>query len=81
MRQEPALLRAEVAAAAAGGAATLMVLLRVDCLAFCHGLEFHHTGEDRGVFPAVEARHPEPAESLARRRRISTARRSSWPTC
>lgn len=33
--------------------------LKAHCLAFCTALTAHHTGEDRGAFPALTARHPE----------------------
>lgn len=33
--------------------------IRQHCLAFCQSLEFHHTGEDAHVFPAVARYHPE----------------------
>ncbi|HTJ36868.1 MAG TPA: hemerythrin domain-containing protein [Dactylosporangium sp.] len=29
------------------------------CLAFCGALERHHTGEERGVFRVLAAKHPE----------------------
>ncbi|WP_411083457.1 nitroreductase/quinone reductase family protein [Streptomyces sp. cmx-18-6] len=32
--------------------------IRQRCLAFCQALEFHHTGEDGHVFPAMEGYHP-----------------------
>lgn len=70
-RQELALLRAEVAKAAADGtpAGGLVLQLRVNCLSFCHGLEFHHTGEDQMIFPWLEKQYPELAEPLTRLRR------------
>lgn len=40
--------------------------LRQRCLEFCQGLEFHHTGEDAHVFPAVAAEHPELREPIVR---------------
>ncbi|MEV6103504.1 nitroreductase/quinone reductase family protein [Streptomyces sp. NPDC051940] len=69
MRQELALIRAELAAAAEGSAPGLILQLRVNCLTFCQGLEFHHTGEDNGVFPGLERAHPELAGTIARLRR------------
>lgn len=33
--------------------------LRAHCLSFCAALERHHTGEDRGAFPALAERFPE----------------------
>ncbi|KOV26031.1 cation-binding protein [Streptomyces sp. XY431] len=55
-------LRAEAEAHLAGGvghAPSLGLQLRQHCLAFCQGLTVHHTGEDRGVFPALARSHPE----------------------
>ncbi|MFJ4667186.1 nitroreductase/quinone reductase family protein [Kitasatospora purpeofusca] len=55
-------LRAEAEAHLAGGvggAPALGLQLRQHCLAFCQGLTVHHTGEDRGVFPALAGSHPE----------------------
>ncbi|MEK2489687.1 nitroreductase/quinone reductase family protein [Kitasatospora purpeofusca] len=55
-------LRAETEAhlaAGAGRAPTLGLQIRRHCLAFCQGLTVHHTGEDRGVFPALARSHPE----------------------
>ncbi len=55
-------LRAETEAHLAGGAGrapTLGLQIRQHCLAFCQGLTVHHTGEDRGVFPALARSHPE----------------------
>ncbi|MER7759743.1 nitroreductase/quinone reductase family protein [Streptomyces sp. NPDC097619] len=57
--------------AAQGGPAPapgLGLQLRQHCLAFCESLEFHHTGEDRHVFPALERQHPHLAAPLARLR-------------
>ncbi|WP_349877624.1 hemerythrin domain-containing protein [Micromonospora sp. HUAS YX12] len=43
-----------------------------DLLLFCHGfcaaLTAHHEGEDRGLFPAIAARHPELRDTLDRLR-------------
>ncbi|MEU4426741.1 hemerythrin domain-containing protein [Actinoplanes sp. NPDC024001] len=33
--------------------------LRAHCLAFCSALARHHTGEDRGAFPAIAEEFPE----------------------
>ncbi|MDY0810931.1 nitroreductase/quinone reductase family protein [Kitasatospora purpeofusca] len=55
-------LRAETEAHLAGGvghAPALGLQIRRHCLAFCQGLAVHHTGEDRGVFPALARSHPE----------------------
>ncbi|WP_407566040.1 nitroreductase/quinone reductase family protein [Streptomyces sp. 184] len=71
LRQELALLRAEVASAAAEGrpAGGLALQLRVNCLSFCQGMEIHHTGEDQLVFPMLEKLAPDLAEPLALLRR------------
>ncbi|MFB8200980.1 nitroreductase/quinone reductase family protein [Kitasatospora purpeofusca] len=42
-----------------GGAPALGLQIRQHCLAFCQGLTVHHTGEDRGVFPALARSRPE----------------------
>lgn len=34
------------------------------CHGFCSALDAHHTGEDRTLFPAIEAAHPELAPVL-----------------
>ncbi|MFB8240783.1 nitroreductase/quinone reductase family protein [Kitasatospora purpeofusca] len=55
-------LRAETEAHLAGGAGRAPALglqIRQHCLAFCQGLTVHHTGEDRGVFPALARSHPD----------------------
>ncbi|MGY0464867.1 nitroreductase/quinone reductase family protein [Kitasatospora sp. cg17-2] len=55
-------LRAETEAHLAGDARrapSLGLQIRRHCLAFCQGLTVHHTGEDRGVFPALARSHPE----------------------
>lgn len=33
--------------------------LRINCLTACHGLRFHHTTEDNGMFPLLRTRYPE----------------------
>lgn len=40
--------------------------MRTHCLDFCAALKQHHTGEDRGGFPALERRFPELAGPLRR---------------
>ncbi|MFD7667064.1 nitroreductase/quinone reductase family protein [Streptomyces sp. NPDC059788] len=40
--------------------------IRQHCLAFCQSLEFHHTGEDAHIFPAVARYHPELRPALDR---------------
>lgn len=47
----------------AGDAATTDLLLY--CRGFCTALDGHHQGEDRALFPAVAAAHPELAPVLA----------------
>ncbi|MEU0519197.1 nitroreductase/quinone reductase family protein [Streptosporangium sp. NPDC006007] len=42
--------------------------LRQHCLAFCQSLEFHHSGEDAHVFPALASRHPHLGGTLDRLR-------------
>ncbi|MEV0189527.1 nitroreductase/quinone reductase family protein [Kitasatospora purpeofusca] len=62
LRAQMRQLRAETEAHLAGGAGpapSLGLHLRQHCLAFCQGLSVHHTGEDRGVFPALARSHPE----------------------
>ncbi|MFC7545678.1 nitroreductase/quinone reductase family protein [Plantactinospora sp. GCM10030261] len=54
-RRELALVRAE----AARSGPRLGAQLRINCLALCANLEFHHTAEDGGMFPAIGERHPE----------------------
>ncbi|MEV0679248.1 nitroreductase/quinone reductase family protein [Actinosynnema sp. NPDC050436] len=61
-RRELATIRAEVAAAGP----RLGAQLRVNCLTFCQGLEFHHRVEDGGMFPALGERYPEIADVLGR---------------
>ncbi|WP_432944120.1 nitroreductase/quinone reductase family protein [Kribbella sp. CA-253562] len=60
-RRELALIRKEVAAAADGPNAMAGVgaQLRINCLTLCQGLHFHHTGESKGMFPALLDRYPE----------------------
>ncbi len=61
-RRELATIRAEVASSGP----RLGAQLRVNCLTFCQGLEFHHRVEDTGMFPSLGARYPELAAVLAR---------------
>ncbi|GHG77682.1 nitroreductase/quinone reductase family protein [Streptomyces griseocarneus] len=42
--------------------------IRQHCLAFCRTLEFHHTSEDRHLFPGIEAWHPHLADAFERLR-------------
>ncbi|RKN09766.1 hypothetical protein D7319_12030 [Streptomyces radicis] len=38
--------------------------LRVNCLTFCAGLHHHHTMEDNGMLPGIEAQRPELAPAI-----------------
>jgi deazaflavin-dependent oxidoreductase (nitroreductase family) len=60
-RRELALIRTEVATSGA----SLGAQLRINCLALCQGLHNHHTGESVGLFPGLEAQHPELADVIA----------------
>ncbi|MFF5704966.1 nitroreductase/quinone reductase family protein [Streptomyces sp. NPDC012794] len=42
--------------------------IRQRCLAFCQGLEFHHTSEDAHLFPGIAAHHPHLAATFERLR-------------
>ncbi|WP_327092599.1 hemerythrin domain-containing protein [Nonomuraea sp. NBC_01738] len=64
LRQELALIREEVAAAR--GAATLVLQLRINCLTFCQTLHYHHMAEDTGLFAWLRGQRPDLAEPLAR---------------
>lgn len=48
-----------------GAAANLLLY----CRGFCVALDKHHRGEDRALFPAIEAAHPELADPLRMLRR------------
>ncbi|GAA0951009.1 nitroreductase/quinone reductase family protein [Nonomuraea longicatena] len=61
-RRELAVIRKELTDAGP----SLVAQLRINCLAFCQGLHTHHTMEDRGLFPAVAAQHPEKAAVVER---------------
>lgn len=63
-RRELQTIRREVAASGN----TLGVQLKINCLAACRGLRFHHTAEDTGTFPALENRFPELTPTLDRLR-------------
>ncbi|WP_049578445.1 nitroreductase/quinone reductase family protein [Streptomyces sp. SBT349] len=63
-RRELAVIRAEVADSGPGIGAQL----RINCLTACEGLRFHHTTEDRGMFPHLEHIHPELTPVLDRLR-------------
>jgi deazaflavin-dependent oxidoreductase (nitroreductase family) len=61
-RREFATIRREVASSKP----ILGAQLKVNCLTACHGLKFHHTAEDSGMFPALRDRYPELAPILDR---------------
>ncbi|MEO3813244.1 nitroreductase/quinone reductase family protein [Sphaerisporangium sp. B11E5] len=61
-RRELTLIRAEVAASGPG----LGAQLRVNCLTFCRGLRYHHTGEDMGMFASLAQQYPDLTSTLAR---------------
>lgn len=63
-RRELALIRKEIA----GSGTRIGAQLRVNCLSVCQGLHYHHSVEDGTMFPALEERHPELAEPMARLR-------------
>jgi deazaflavin-dependent oxidoreductase (nitroreductase family) len=63
-RRELATIRKEIATSGP----TLGAQLRVNCLTACHGLQTHHTGEDRGIFPFLERNRPEISPTLDRLR-------------
>ncbi|RKT55035.1 nitroreductase/quinone reductase family protein [Saccharothrix australiensis] len=63
-RRELGIIRGEVAAAAP----RLGAQLRINCLTFCQGLEFHHRAEDGAMFPQLADRYPELDGVLARLR-------------
>ncbi|MFC7470043.1 hypothetical protein ACFQVA_24420 [Actinomadura keratinilytica] len=53
---------------------TLAAQLKVNCLTACDGLHFHHTTEDRGLFPAWPSSTPawpRPSTASARNTRPS----------
>ncbi|WP_344581945.1 hemerythrin domain-containing protein [Streptomyces lunalinharesii] len=57
LREALSVTRASLADGAPGEAATRELLLY--CHGFCTALDSHHQGEDRTLFPAVAAAHPE----------------------
>jgi hemerythrin-like domain-containing protein len=57
LREALSVTRASVADGTPGEAATRELLLY--CHGFCTALDGHHQGEDRTLFPAVAAAHPE----------------------
>lgn len=63
LRQALAVTRAGLAEGAPGDAATRELLLY--CHGFCTALDGHHRSEDRTLFPAIAAAHPELRPVLA----------------
>lgn len=63
LRDALAATRASLAEGAPGEAATRDLLLY--CHGFCTALDAHHQGEDRTLFPALAAAHPELQPVLA----------------
>ena len=61
LREAVALARAAAAGADESSAAADLSLY---CRGFCAALDEHHRGEDRALFPAIEAAHPELAGTL-----------------
>ncbi|MFF8830820.1 hemerythrin domain-containing protein [Streptomyces sp. NPDC015131] len=57
LREALSVTRASLAEGTTGEAATRELLLY--CHGFCAALDAHHQGEDRSLFPAIEAAHPE----------------------
>ncbi|GIG70028.1 nitroreductase/quinone reductase family protein [Phytomonospora endophytica] len=74
LRDELAKLRRQVDAIADGGDPDVLTAtppdlgrqMRTHCLDFCAALKQHHTGEDRGGFPALAQRFPDLAAPLRR---------------
>lgn len=64
LREALAVTRAAVEAGVSPEPATREVLLW--CRGFCSALTRHHEGEDRHLFPAIAAAHPELAETLGK---------------
>jgi len=63
-RRELATIRKEFAASGGG----IGVQLRINCLAVCHGLHFHHEREDAHIFGTLGDRYPELAPVIERLR-------------
>ncbi|MFE5831792.1 hemerythrin domain-containing protein [Streptomyces sp. NPDC056488] len=57
LREALSMTRASLAEGIRGETATRELLLY--CHGFCTALDGHHQGEDRTLFPAIEAAHPE----------------------
>ena len=64
LRQALELTRTALRDGEAAGSATRELLLF--CHGFCTALQGHHEGEDRELFPAIAAAHPELGETLAK---------------
>jgi deazaflavin-dependent oxidoreductase (nitroreductase family) len=64
-RRELRLIRREIADSGTTGPG-LGAQLRINCLTFCQGLHYHHTGEDTGIFPMLAERYPELDPTLRR---------------
>lgn len=62
LREALDVTRAALADGTPGQAATRDLLLY--CHGFCTALDAHHRGEDRSLFPAIEAAHPQLAPVL-----------------
>jgi deazaflavin-dependent oxidoreductase (nitroreductase family) len=75
LREQLARVRGEAeahfAARAAAGrapAVRLNLRLRQHCLAFCESLALHHAGEDAGLLPELDRRHPDLHDTIERLR-------------
>ncbi|MCZ7436955.1 hemerythrin domain-containing protein [Micromonospora sp. WMMC241] len=66
LREALRVTREALAGGEAAGPATRDLLLF--CHGFCAALTAHHEGEDRGLFPAIAAEHPELRDTLSRLR-------------
>jgi hypothetical protein len=62
LREALQAVRDAARAGAAGSSASRDLLLY--CRGFCTALDEHHRGEDRALFPAIEAAHPDLAPVL-----------------
>lgn len=67
-RRELALIREEVARSSPGSPG-LGAQLRINCLTLCQGLHHHHSAEDGGLFPYLDEKHPELAETVEKLRK------------
>ncbi|GAA1654456.1 nitroreductase/quinone reductase family protein [Actinoplanes couchii] len=64
-RRELSIIRTEITNSGGSG---LGAQLRVNCLTVCAGLHGHHSREDEGMFPWLEANRPDLAPAVARLR-------------